>query len=66
MRTYRVEVVAAMMVVSTTQIPAILPFKAAEQATGRPVTLRRSEQEWIRVTELSGEKRSFAYVVRRR
>lgn len=66
MRTYRVEVVAAMMVVSTTQIPAILPFKAAEQVAGRPVTLRRSEQEWIRVTELSGEKRSFAYVVRRR
>jgi len=55
-----------MMVVSTTQIPAILPFKAAEQVTGRPVTLRRNEQEWIRVTELSGEKRSFAYVVRRR
>jgi len=64
MRIYRVELMAAMLVRSTTEVRAILPFKAAEHVAGQPVTLRRNEQDWIRVTELTGQQRSFAYVVR--
>lgn len=65
MRTYRVEVMAAMIVVSSALVNAALPFKAAEIHVRRPVTIRRQEDDWIRVTENNPEKREFAYVVRR-
>jgi hypothetical protein len=63
---YRVEVMAAGSAMSSSIVTAPLPFKAAEAHAGKPVTFRRQEENWLRVTELEGEKRTFAYVVRMR
>ncbi|MBZ9683885.1 hypothetical protein FJ872_24015 [Mesorhizobium sp. B2-5-9] len=41
---------------------AQVPFKAAEAHLGQPVTLRHQEENWLRVTEIRGGKRTFAYV----
>lgn len=64
MAQYRVEVMAGSSVVSTAMVMASLPFKAAEVHLGQPVTFRCAENDWLRVTETKGEKRTFAYVVR--
>ncbi|WP_147377497.1 hypothetical protein [Mesorhizobium jarvisii] len=64
MRTFKVEVISGTVVVSSSTVEAALPFKAAERHAQKPVTLRRKENEWIRVTELNGEHRMFAYTVR--
>ncbi|RUW53788.1 hypothetical protein [Mesorhizobium sp. M8A.F.Ca.ET.021.01.1.1] len=61
---YRVEIMAAGSVVSSTMVMAQLPFKAAETHIGQPITFRRQENDWLRVTEIEGEKRTFAYVRR--
>lgn len=53
---------AGAVVVSSALVMAILPFKAAEVQIRRPVTLRRDEHHWIRVTEATRGKREFGYV----
>lgn len=65
MRTYRVEVMSGALVVSSATVKAALPFKAAEEQVRQPVTFRHQEDEWIRVSELTHENRTFAYTVRR-
>ncbi|ESY63916.1 hypothetical protein X743_32340 [Mesorhizobium sp. LNHC252B00] len=64
MQEYRVEIIVSFVVVSSFLAMDILPFKVAEKHSGRPVTLRRNEENWIRVTETGGQKRTFSYVVR--
>ncbi|TPK10444.1 hypothetical protein [Mesorhizobium sp. B2-5-7] len=61
-----VEVMTGSSVVSSTMVMAKLPFKAAEAQAGQPVMFRRQEENWLRVTELKGERRTFAYVIRQR
>lgn len=63
---YRVEMMAGGSVVSSRVVMAQAPFKAAEAHVGRPVTLRHQEENWLRVTQITGRKRTFAYVCRMR
>ena len=51
MKSYHVEVIEFDTVTSTHSIDALTPFEAAVLATGRTVTLRRGEADWIKVTE---------------
>ncbi|TGV33543.1 hypothetical protein EN829_022280 [Mesorhizobium sp. M00.F.Ca.ET.186.01.1.1] len=61
---FRVDVMTGASVVSTILVMAELPFKAAEAHVGQPVTFRRNEENWLRVTDTRAEERTFAYVVR--
>ncbi|MGY2991549.1 hypothetical protein ACVWWD_000356 [Mesorhizobium sp. URHB0026] len=63
---YQVETMAGGSVVSSQVVMAQAPFKAAEAHVGRPVTLRHQEANWVRVTQIRGGKRTFAYVCRMR
>lgn len=65
MRTYKVEVLSGEHVVSSATVKAGLLFKAAEEHVRQPVTFRHQEKDWIRVSELTHDKRTFAYTVRR-
>ena len=62
---YQVEVLTGSSVVWSTLVQAMLPFEAATLNVLSPVTIRRTEQDWIRVNETNGKQRTFSYVVRR-
>jgi hypothetical protein len=69
MRTYKVEEVDRDISLTEAIVEAPAPFKAAEEAVRRKVTLRRGEANWIRVSELSPRRgqnprlaRVFEYV----
>lgn len=66
MAEYRVEIMAGESVVSSQVLMAQAPFKAAEAHVGQPVTLRHQEENWVRVCETRGGRRTFAYVRRMR
>ena len=57
MRAYRVEEMENDTVRSTHLLEAPTPFEAASKAIGRAVTLRRSEADWVRVTDLTYDPR---------
>ncbi|ESY97648.1 hypothetical protein ACVWWD_004664 [Mesorhizobium sp. URHB0026] len=63
---YRVDIMAGGSVVSSQVVMAQVPFKAAELHVGQRVTLRHQEEDWLRVTEIRGGKRTYAYVCRKR
>jgi ribosomal protein S16 len=52
MKVYRVEEIEDNTVRTTQVIEEFTPFQAAMRATGREVTLRKDEPNWIRVTEM--------------
>ncbi|WP_127309964.1 hypothetical protein [Mesorhizobium sp. M4B.F.Ca.ET.049.02.1.2] len=51
MKIYFVEEMRDGAVVASHSVPALTPFEAAAKATGRTVTLRNGDSEWVRVTD---------------
>jgi hypothetical protein len=51
MKSYKVEEIKLGSVVATHVVDAATPFEAAAVVTCRTVTLRRGEDDWIKVSE---------------
>ena len=51
MKSYQVEEIELGSVVATHVVDAATPFEAAAVATRRTITLRRGEDDWIKVSE---------------
>ncbi|RUW63958.1 hypothetical protein EOA16_01670 [Mesorhizobium sp. M7A.F.Ca.US.008.03.1.1] len=64
MQTYLVEQMEGDDVVASSNVNASSPFTAATTSTGRQVTLRIWENNWVRVTdELGGEVFAYCFVL---
>ncbi|RUU79171.1 MAG: hypothetical protein EOS05_14230 [Mesorhizobium sp.] len=63
MQTYLVEQMEGDDVVAASNVNASSPFTAATISTGRQVTLRTWENNWVRVTdELGGEVFAYCFI----